>query len=159
MRIKILPKRKGFTLPMKKTPEAAAYDVTCYHIEFNPKNNRGVICYLGFATEIPVGFRGVIEPRSGQSNTEWVMGNSVGRIDSDFRGEWEMRFTYIGDLWDGHFFMPLSQIVEDTDFPFKVGNRIGQISFEEVKEPEFEIVDELPVTERGGGSYGSTGVK
>ena len=44
-----------------------------------------------------------------------------------------------------------------SKFPYKVGDRIGQIFLEEVIKFEFEEVSELSNTERGVGGFGHTG--
>lgn len=40
---------------------------------------------------------------------------------------------------------------------FGLGMKCGQIVYEEQHEPTYEVVNELPATERGNGGFGSTG--
>src|SRR4051812_17685092 len=67
----------------------------------------------GLALEIPLGFVGLIYPRSSLSNYDLVLSNHVGVVDSGFRGEIKLRFKK-------------TDYVRATRF-YKVGDRIGQI--------------------------------
>ena len=67
--------------------------------------------------------------------------NSVGVIDSDYRGSISFVF-YKGPTW-----------IE----PYSYGDRIGQLVIVPIPEVEFVEVEELSETERGAGGYGSTG--
>lgn len=142
VKIKFKSESPLFELP-QKTFEAACYDVKVTRIE--NKNNL-VICYLGFSTEIPENWKGVIVPRSSQTKTKWAMLNSPGQVDCDYRGEWQVRFTYLGD-----------DDIMNPVFPFQIGDRVAQIYFEPVYQPIFILYDELSVTQRGPGGFGSSG--
>jgi dUTP pyrophosphatase len=131
-------------LPVKGSLGAAAYDAYAHSITFE-KNNT-VVIGLGFATAIPIGYKGMVVPRSGFTKMPWVMNNNVGVIDSDYRGEWMMKIK------------PLHGSISETPLPFSVGDRCCQIYFEEVLDVEFEEVKYLPETDRGEGGFGSTGV-
>ena len=101
---------------------------------------------LGFKTEIPRGYRGVLIPRSNLTKHPWMMNNSMGIIDADYRGEWKMILT------------PLNGDLITNALPYGTGDRVGQIYFEAVTPVEFIEVDELSETERGTGGFGSTGL-
>lgn len=131
-------------LPVKGSAHAACYDVHAREILVERPNKMTV--KLGFSTEIPVGYKGLVLPRSGISKTNWVLANSMGVIDADYRGEWMMVFRCLGEMMD-------------SPIPFGVGDRCGQIYFEKVQDFEIEEVEELSSTERGEGGFGSTGVK
>jgi dUTP pyrophosphatase len=141
MEVKIKKLRDGFELPKKSFDSDACFDVKVLYVEWT---QRTAICYLGFATEIPIGWKGVIVPRSSITKTDWVMQNSPGQVDSHYRGEWQVRFKYIGNGYN-------------DESPFKVGDRIAQIFFERVNDVFFFEVDELGSTERSDGGFGSTG--
>lgn len=130
-------------LPVKGSLDAACSDVYAHSITF--ENNKMVIG-LGFKTEIPKGYRGVVIPRSNLTKHLWIMNNSMGMIDSDYRGEWKMILT------------PLNGDLLTNALPYGTGERVGQIYFEAVTPVEFIEVDELSETERGTGSFGSTGL-
>ena len=130
-------------MPMKATPEAACYDAFATSITFDSGGN--AVIGLGFSTEIPFGYKGVIVPRSGFTKSNWVMVNNVGIVDSDYRGEWMMKIK------------PLYKSLEEETLPFSVGDRCCQIYFEKVLEVEFEESSVLNDTQRGQGGFGSTG--
>jgi dUTP pyrophosphatase len=130
-------------LPVKGSLDAACYDVyaTSVKSEYGGKVTYG----LGFATEIPYGWRGVIVPRSNLTKHKWVMLNSPAQIDSDYRGEWMIKMSSIASSFEPS--------------PYSVGDRVAQIYFERVNDVEFEEVEELESSERGSGGFGSTGIK
>lgn len=133
-------------LPYKGSEHAACFDVFAHSIEYRDNFPRKVFVGLGFATEIPEGYRGVIVPRSNLTKHYWILNNSMGIIDSDYRGEWMCVFT---NITDNAWLYP---------FPYKEGERVAQIYFEKIVDVEFEIVQELNESDRGAGGFGSTGV-
>lgn len=158
--IKIKPEADNFKQPVKGTKQAACYDAYASRIEY--REDGLVICYLGFSTEIPEGWEGNVLPRSNISNYSWVIPNSPGVIDSDYRNEWQCRFRPIPYLKD----IPNKidpNIIEKqfvvNEFPYKVGERVCQIRFRKVDEVTFELVDETSESERGMGGFGHTGLK
>ena len=130
-------------LPFKGSLDAACSDVYAHSITF--ENNKMVIG-LGFKTEIPRGYKGIIVPRSNLTKHPWMMNNSMGIIDADYRGEWKMILT------------PLNGDLVTNALPYGTGDRVGQIYFEAVTPVEFIEVEELSETERGTGGFGSTGL-
>ena len=131
-------------LPTKGSLDAACFDVYAASVKIERPNK--MIVGLGFATEIPKGYKGVIVPRSGLSKQNWVLANSIGIIDSDYRGEWMVVFRCLGEM----IYQPL---------PFGVGDRCAQIYFEKILDVAFVETEELSDTERGEGGFGSTGTK
>lgn len=129
-------------LPIKGSEHAACFDVYATSVELD--ENRVVTYGLGFSTEIPKGWRGVVVPRSNISKHPWVLANSIGIIDSDYRGEWMVKFKCI------------SNFIEAV--PYGAGDRIAQIYFEKNTDVQFVEVEELDQTERGAGGFGSTGI-
>lgn len=142
MTIKFKKLHELFELPNKAVESDACFDVKATRIEY--KSDGLVICYLGFSTEIPTGYKGVIVPRSSLTNTIWVMQNSPGQVDSGYRGEWQVRFRCIDKSGN-----PV--------FPFTIGDRVAQIYFEPVLCVNLALVEELVDTQRGSGGFGSTG--
>ena len=94
------------------------------------------------AMEIPNGFVGLVFPRSSIRKYELVLSNSVGVIDSGYRGELQATFKKENGL---------------DSLAYKVGDRIAQIMIIPHPPIEFQEVDELSDTERGEGGFGSTG--
>ena len=96
----------------------------------------------GIAMAIPLGYVGLIHPRSGLAAKHGItVLNTPGTIDSGFRGE-------IKVILINH-----SQEV----YNIERGERIAQLVIQKVEGAFFEPVDELDVTDRGNGGFGSTG--
>jgi dUTP pyrophosphatase len=100
---------------------------------------------LGIAMEIPDGMVGLIFPRSSIRKTRLQLSNSVGVIDSGYRGELQATFNKI------------ITTIENQKNDYKVGDRVCQIII--VPHPIIQIVevDELSESSRGIGGFGSTG--
>ncbi len=97
------------------------------------------------AIEIPEGFVGLVFPRSSIRKTHLHLSNSVGVIDSGYRGEIQATFKKVQGI---------SNNALDN---YKVGDRIMQIMIIPHPSIQFEEVEELNNTERGEGGFGSTG--
>ena len=147
LKIKFKKLQPDVKLPIKGSSHAACFDVYAHSIIYNDKDPRKRTIGLGFATEIPEGYCGILIPRSNLTKHYWIMNNSIGIIDSDYRGEWKMIFT---NITDNAWLYP---------FPYEVGERIGQIYFKKVEDVIFEETDELDESDRAEGGFGSTGVK
>lgn len=70
-----------------------------------------------------------------------TLSNSVGVIDSDYRGEIKVSLANLSS----------------NDFVVAPGDRVAQLVITPVCIPEIEVVDELSETDRGEGGFGSTG--
>lgn len=98
----------------------------------------------GFAIAIPVGFCGLILPRSGLALRSGIsVLNSPGLIDSGYRGELQVILFN-----SGH-----------EDVTIERGQRIAQLLVQEVPEFQFDEVDDLPPStdDRGAQGFGSSG--
>ena len=95
----------------------------------------------GLAVEIPNGYVGLLFPRSSVYKTGQTLTNCVGVIDSGYRGEIMMKFSF-----------------SPQGLEYEVGDRVGQLLIMPYPKVEFVEVDELSETSRGSGGYGSTGV-
>jgi dUTP pyrophosphatase len=155
--------------PDAKLPERAdelcgGWDVIC--TEIIQESNDFVICKLGFALEIPAGYKVTLVPRSSFTKYKWILQNSPGLGDASYVGEYQYRFRALPK----YTFLHRNDIadvicrnnykgfdLEYPDFPYQVGDRIGQIYLEEVIPIEFEEVEELSETVRGTGGFGSSG--
>ena len=100
---------------------------------------------LGIALEIPEGFVGLVFPRSSIRKTRLQLSNSVGVIDSGYRGELQATFNKI------------TTTIENQKNDYKVGDRVCQIMIIPYPQIQFEETDDLSDTERGKGGFGSTG--
>ena len=93
------------------------------------------------AVEVPEGYVALLFPRSSITNKGLILGNSVGVIDSGYRGEIKFRF-YLNEIFSEEY---------------NVGDRIGQIMVLPYPEIVFEESNELSSSERNTSGYGSTG--
>ena len=99
----------------------------------------------GAAIAIPVGYAGFVQPRSGLALRHGVTClNTPGLIDAGYRGELKVLLVNTDPR---------------QDFHIERGDRIAQLVIQRVEHVLFQEVDELPASDRGDGSFGSTGVK
>lgn len=156
MKIKILDNRIGtiWPLPNYATPGSAGVDlVACIGGPLHLLPGERLLISTGIAIEIDrrewdlqdnANMAAMIIPRSGLGHNDGViLGNSVGLIDSDYRGEIKV------SLWN----------TSEGTYTIRPGDRIAQMVFVPVGLPTFEVVKEFDTkTERGEGGFGSTGV-
>lgn len=100
----------------------------------------------GLSFEIPSGYVGLLFPRSSNSKKDLLLTNSVGVIDSGYRGEVELRFKPI-----------LNGKLENIK-TYEVGDRVGQIMIVPYPKIEFVETENLSQSQRGDGGFGSTGL-
>ena len=150
----------GTSLPLpikvkKLVPEAvtpfyahegdAGMDITCIGYHYDNDND----CYMyhtGLAFEIPRGYVMLIFPRSSNRKTDYYLTNSVGVLDSGYRGELMFAYKKRDDNHENY-----------NKPPYQVGDRIGQIIILPYPIVEMLEVDRLEESERGTGGFGSTG--
>lgn len=110
-------------------------DITAITYEYDEEYDR-FIYHTGLAFEIPEGYGMLIFPRSSNTKTDVYLPNSVGILDSSYRGE--LMFIYKN---------------RDSNAlkiqPYNPGDKIGQIVILPYPQIEFVEVDELSETERG----------
>lgn len=134
-------------MPTKAHEDDACFDLFIDNIEYDTTFEKAT-CKLGFATEIPFGFVGIVQARSSITKTSWILQNGVGIIDAGYRGEWMVKLKYVGNL-------PLNP--RSGNMPFSVGDRVAQVYFLEIPKISFTQVDELTSSSRGEGGFGSSG--
>ena len=106
-----------------------------------------VVCGTGLAFEVPEGWAMLIFSRSGHGfNSNARLANCVGVIDSGYTGEVMVKLTM-----DDEFCDPEKQLF------IKPGDRIAQAMLVQVPRVEFEVVEQLSLSERGIGGFGSSG--
>src|SRR3989338_5742305 len=82
----------------------------------------------GIKIEIPYGYEAQIRPKSGLAVEHGIShANSVGTIDSSYRGEIKIPVINLGD----------------KQYKIEKGKKIGQMVFAKVEEAAFEEVEEL----------------
>lgn len=131
--------------PRATTLGAAGFDLVA--VDANVNYQKGYIEYrTGLHVAIPEGYAGFIFPRSSISKTPHSLANSVGVIDSDYRGEIAVRMR----------FNEYNVLAERSNEVYTVGDRVAQLVIMPVPEVHYEE-NELDFTERGSGGFGSTG--
>jgi dUTPase len=97
-------------------------------------------------------------PRSSISKYNLVLANCIGLIDADYRGEVLLRFKYIFQPEDYNIID--NQIIGGVNQTkiYSIGDKICQLKVTKVENVEFTLVDELDVTDRGDGGFGSTDI-
>ena len=108
-------------------------------------------------------------PRSSVSKYNLQLANSIGLIDADYRGELLLRFNYLWqpqdlnvytqDEYDENKKMSYIAGKPNIDKIYKKGDKICQLKVTKVENVKFVLVDELSVTNRGDGGFGSTDIK
>lgn len=144
MRVKIKKLNDFATIPQYATDGAAGMDITAISRTYDDDGN--IVYGTGLAFEIPQGYVGLLFPRSSNAEKDLILSNSVGVIDSDYRGEVSFKFK------PSYCFNK-----EDMDVIYNVGDRVGQMIIVPYPHIEWEQVTELSETKRGKCGYGSTG--
>lgn len=104
---------------------------------------------------------GLLFPRSSVTKYSLMLKNSVGVLDSGYRGEISARFQYLWQPQD--FTIDDGRIVGriDGNKIYKMGDRVIQLLiFRTLNDAELELVTDkslLSKTARGAGGYGSSG--
>ena len=143
MVVKIKKLHKDSILPSYAKKGDAGMDLTAVQRTFT----KDYISYkTGLAFEIPDGYVGLLFPRSSNCKKELILSNSVGVLDSGYRGEVEFRYRIV----------PNYNMYEENIY--EIGDRVGQLLILPYPEVQFEEVNELSVTERGAGGFGSTNI-
>ncbi|MBI2649797.1 dUTP diphosphatase [Candidatus Woesearchaeota archaeon] len=97
----------------------------------------------GIRIAIPYGYEAQIRPKSGLALEHGIShANSVGTIDSCYRGEIKIPMINLSD----------------KAYKIEKGKKIGQMVFAKVEEAVFEEIDELEETTRNEQGFGSTGL-
>lgn len=102
----------------------------------------------GLSVDIPEGYVGLLFPRSSISKTGLILANSVGVIDSGYRGEIKLRFKIDGKAFDE---------LADKMARYNVGDKIGQLIIIPYPTVIPVLSEELSTSERGEGGFGSSG--
>lgn len=105
-------------------------------------SSKSTLNYIEFGTglslEIEEGNVGLLFPRSSISKTGHRLLNSVGVIDSGYRGEVKVRMSH-------------------TELnKYQIGDKIAQLVIVELPKVLIKEVEELQETDRGFGGFGST---
>jgi len=144
MNVKVINKSKH-DLPRYSTLTAAGMDLRANideAITLSPLER--TIVKTGIFMELPTGYEAQVRPRSGLAFKKGItVLNSPGTIDADYRGE------------VGVILVNLSS----EEFLIEDGERIAQMVVTKHEQAEWIEVSSLDESGRGGGGFGSTGVK
>ena len=132
-------------LPAYETPSSAGMDLRANlssPVVLKPLERH--LIPTGLFIELPVGYEAQIRPRSGLAVKKGItLLNTPGTIDADYRGEIKVILANISN----------------DDFVVNNGERIAQMVIARHEKAEWVEVEELAVSERGAGGFGSTGTK
>lgn len=106
------------------------------------KPGERISCSTGIAIKIPEGYAGLIWDKSGPSH-KFGIKTLGGVFDSNYTGEYLIGMVNLG---------------KET-FKIEKGQKIAQVLIQKIETPELEEVEEMEQTIRGGGAFGSTGLK
>ncbi len=150
MKLRIQKLRPSARVPEYSTDGAACFDL--YAATINGSDTVGdyvtldqpVVVGTGLAFEVPEGYMLEIRSRSGMAFRFGVTA-FTGTIDSDYRGEVKVLLSC------NHPYSPL------TSLKISPGDRIAQGLVIAVPRCEFEVAEQLTLTDRAAGGCGSTG--
>lgn len=156
MKVKIKKLDGRAVIPKYAKDGDAGLDLVAISYKANPEH--GYIEYgTGLAIEIPKGYVGYVFPRSSISKIGSTLANSVGVIDSGYRGEIKVRMkpdtssifaSMHEDVANGY--------IHNT---YEIGDKIAQLVIMPIPTIELEEVDVLSDSERGDGGFGSSDEK
>ena len=136
-----LPHAEGLTLPGPATPGSAGYDLASAEaVVLAPMERR--LVSTGIRIALPPGYECQLRPRSGLALKHGItLPNTPATIDSDYRCEVKVALINLST----------------EAFSVTRGMRIAQMIFAPVEQASFEVVAELPSSDRGEGGFGSSG--
>ena len=130
--------------PQYATAGSAGIDLrACIDATLTIRPGETVLVPTGIAIHLSdPGLAAMILPRSGLGHKHGiVLGNLVGLIDSDYQGQ---------------IFVSTWNRGQET-FTLNPLDRLAQLVVVPVVQVAFNVVDEFPASDRGGGGFGSTG--
>lgn len=142
--MKVLITRLDPELPLPRFAKGGDAGADVYsRIDISIAPGERALVPTGIAIALPQGFAAFAHPRSGLAIKHGIsMVNAPGTIDAGFRGEIQI--------------ILINHDLKET-FSIKRGDRIAQLVFQRVENPEFVEVEELPGSGRGQEGFGSTG--
>ncbi|MHB1253020.1 MAG: dUTP diphosphatase [Candidatus Humimicrobiaceae bacterium] len=144
MKLKIKILDKNIPSPKFAHNGDAGLDL-CSTIDYILKPFERKLVPTGIKIEIPEGYAGFVQPRSGLAIKHGIsLVNTPGLIDSGYRGE--IKAILIN-------FDPIE------NFEIKRGDKICQLVIMKIENAEIIFKDELDDSDRGEGGFGSSGLK
>ena len=143
MNLKIQLHYPDMPRPEKAHSTDSGVDVVC--MDVIEKRDGLYFLDTGISVEPPEGYYTELFPRSSIFKTDFMMANSVGVIDQDYRGRIYMPMRWLGE---GNGLEAAQALI---------GQRVGQLILKRIESFDLEIVEDLSATPRGQGGFGSTG--
>ena len=132
----------GAKVPTYAHDTDAAADIYAMADQTISAHTYGNMIRTGVKIQLPEGWQALILPRSSiGTKTPLRLSNSVGLIDSGYRGE-------LGVLYDN---------TSDTDYQISAGDRIAQLLVMPTYRFKAQVVDVLADSDRGEGGFGASG--
>ena len=133
---------EGAKVPTYAHETDAAADLYAMEDQVIPAHSYGNKIRTGVKIQLPEGWLALIIPRSSiGTKTPLRLSNSVGLIDSGYRGE-------LGVIYDN---------TSDEDYGITAGDRIAQLLVMPSYRFQPKVVDSLEDSDRGEGGFGSSG--
>jgi dUTP pyrophosphatase len=130
-------------VPQRAHPKDIGLDLTVMAVE--PYHERLFFIDTGVSVEPQEGYYVEVVARSSLSKTDFILANSVGIIDPDYRGRIRLALRYLGEE-------------SGTDAAAElIGCRVAQLILRCREEVVVEVVSELRETVRSSRGFGSSG--
>lgn len=140
--VKLTVLHPGACIPSYAHHNDAGADLTSVESITLEPGQRGLV-HTGIAIALPDNLVALVHPRSGLALKHGIgMVNAPGTIDAGYRGE---------------IMVLLINHDQQSAVTLPAGTRIAQLVIQEVLQPTFTLVDELPDSVRATGGFGSTG--
>ncbi len=135
----------GVEMPAYATKGSAGFDFRAFiKEEMKIEPNKTYLIPTGIKVQLPEGYELQVRSRSGLSLKHGlIVLNAPGTVDSDYRGEIKLIMFNAG-----------SEIVT-----IQPNDRLAQGVLTKVIQAEFDIAEDLDISGRGDGGFGSTGKK
>lgn len=151
LNVKIKKLSDNAVIPFYAHDSDAGLDLTATSKSYDEYGN--VVYGTGLAFAIPKGFVGYLFSRSSVSKKDLSLANSVGVIDSGYRGEVILKFKPSNVYSRISKGVSLRRVYPES---YEIGDKIGQIIIMPIPKITLELVDDLGTSDRGIGAFGST---
>ncbi len=141
--LKIQCHLEGMSLPRRGHASDVGLDLSAY--AYRQINESVFFFDTGISVRISQGFYTEVVPRSSIVKSDFMLANSVGVIDPDYRGRIFVPFRYLGG---GDAKAAAEKLLN---------KRIAQLIVRRLEPCTIEFVASLDETDRGIGGFGSTG--
>lgn len=145
VKVKVWREDETVKLPTYAKQGDACMDVYVHLVE--KKDDGRIVYHTGLHFKLPEDYEMEIRPRSSNTKTTAIMQNAPGTLDEGYTGELMIVHRTISKPYN-------------SEVEYSVGDRVAQILIrrrERIIWEEVSTQEELGVTERGAGGFGSSG--